>query len=470
MLTKTKKILEWSIFSFLGLVALVGAGLFSYQVAYAGKIYKNVKVANLDLSGKTKVQAEALLVKQTGTILDQEFIVKTSDQEVKVKLADTGLSLDTEKTIEECFSIGRDGTFIVQLGKLVQTFFSSKILSLEPQINQDQYNKFVSIAVAQLNSEPKDAALVVDGGQVSVVPEKDGWEVDTSGLAEQILNLASTSRSGVIEIKTKPKPAAIKSADFSEAKGQAETILAKNISFAFEGKVYSPSRIEIGNWITFPISNGKHFATLSDSNVTAYLTKIAKDFEIQKVDRKINVADNSVIEEGREGKYLDKKDALRKLKSQLGSPAISVELATYVTPPSEVKVFPNEGVVPGRFEGKYIDVDLGAQKLCTIEGQNILGCYTVSSGKPSMPTPKGTRYILNKNPKAWSSKYGLYMPWWQDMGNSYGIHELPEWPNGYKEGESHLGTPVSHGCVRLGVGPAESVYNWTNIGTPVYIH
>jgi lipoprotein-anchoring transpeptidase ErfK/SrfK len=87
-----------------------------------------------------------------------------------------------------------------------------------------------------------------------------------------------------------------------------------------------------------------------------------------------------------------------------------------------------------------------------------------------MPTPSGTRYRESKHPKAWSAKYGLYMPWWQSMGGGYGIHELPEWPGGYKEGESHLGTPVSHGCVRLGVGPAETVYNWTEIGTPVYIH
>lgn len=52
----------------------------------------------------------------------------------------------------------------------------------------------------------------------------------------------------------------------------------------------------------------------------------------------------------------------------------------------------------------------------------------------------------------------------------FGIHELPVWPDGIKEGENHLGTPVSHGCVRLGVGPAEFLYNWTPIGTPVKIY
>jgi lipoprotein-anchoring transpeptidase ErfK/SrfK len=89
-----------------------------------------------------------------------------------------------------------------------------------------------------------------------------------------------------------------------------------------------------------------------------------------------------------------------------------------------------------------------------------------------MNTPKGEFSIQNKTPRAWSNKYKLYMPYWQAITPSgeYGIHELPEWPGGYKEGANHLGTPVSHGCVRLGIGAAERVYAWTEIGTPIIIY
>lgn len=52
----------------------------------------------------------------------------------------------------------------------------------------------------------------------------------------------------------------------------------------------------------------------------------------------------------------------------------------------------------------------------------------------------------------------------------YFIHELPYWPGGYREGEDHLGQRVSHGCVRLGVGVAEDVYKFADVGTPVIVH
>jgi len=123
-------------------------------------------------------------------------------------------------------------------------------------------------------------------------------------------------------------------------------------------------------------------------------------------------------------------------------------------------------------EGKYIDLNLKSQVMTIFENGKLLDAYLVSSGKRGMPTPQGTFHIANKTPRAWSKKYGLYMPYWMALVSSgdFGIHELPEWPGGFKEGQSHLGTPVSHGCVRLGVGPAEIVYSWTEIGTPVVIH
>ncbi len=120
---------------------------------------------------------------------------------------------------------------------------------------------------------------------------------------------------------------------------------------------------------------------------------------------------------------------------------------------------------------KNIKVDVGrAQRVYYYLGETQIGSFPVSAGKASMPTPKGNFKIINKHPKAWSS-YGLWMPYWLGMGTGrFGFHELPIWPSGYREGENHLGVAVSHGCIRLGVGPAGFLYNWVEVGTPVLIY
>jgi lipoprotein-anchoring transpeptidase ErfK/SrfK len=123
-------------------------------------------------------------------------------------------------------------------------------------------------------------------------------------------------------------------------------------------------------------------------------------------------------------------------------------------------------------DGKYIDINLKSQVMTIFENGELMDAYMVSSGKRGMETPQGSFQVSNKTPRAWSKEYGLFMPYWMAMvrSGSFGIHELPEWPGGYKEGANHLGTPVSHGCIRLGVGPAKRVYDWADMGTPVIIH
>ncbi|MFZ2975538.1 MAG: L,D-transpeptidase family protein [Candidatus Moraniibacteriota bacterium] len=122
--------------------------------------------------------------------------------------------------------------------------------------------------------------------------------------------------------------------------------------------------------------------------------------------------------------------------------------------------------------GKYIDINLSAQVMSIFQDGKILDSFMVSSGKKGMDTPKMETKIYNKFPRPFSKAYGLFMPNWMALvsDGKYGIHELPEWPGGYKEGANHLGIPVSHGCVRLGVGSAKRVYDFAEVGTPVVIY
>ena len=117
-----------------------------------------------------------------------------------------------------------------------------------------------------------------------------------------------------------------------------------------------------------------------------------------------------------------------------------------------------------------IEIDLKTQTLSYYVGSVIWKEFKISSGKSSTPTPKGKFKIINKSIKAWSRTHKLWMPYWLGLNSSgIGIHELPIWPNGYREGESHLGLPVSHGCIRLGIGSAKYLFDRVEKGVEVTI-
>ncbi len=129
-----------------------------------------------------------------------------------------------------------------------------------------------------------------------------------------------------------------------------------------------------------------------------------------------------------------------------------------------------EEIEPQILEGRYIHIDISSQALFLFEDGEERGAFKVSTGKRGMDTPLGEFQVMGKSRRPWSGEYELFMPWFiQFTGQGHGIHELPEWPGGYKEGANHLGIPVSHGCVRLGVGPAKQVYDFVEVGTPLVV-
>ena len=140
----------------------------------------------------------------------------------------------------------------------------------------------------------------------------------------------------------------------------------------------------------------------------------------------------------------------------------------YIPPESSI---PKDGIEiePKIKEGKYIDISISNQVMTLFEDGIKDNSFLVSTGTYGMPTPLGMFNVRSKRRNVWSS-YGLWMPYSMNFYGGYFMHELPYWPNGYREGTDHLGMRVSHGCIRLGIGPAEYVYNWSEIGTPIYIH
>lgn len=124
---------------------------------------------------------------------------------------------------------------------------------------------------------------------------------------------------------------------------------------------------------------------------------------------------------------------------------------------------------PKRLEKKIV-INTASQILETRVSGMTIGSYTVSTGRNDW-TPKGDFEIWYKHPRAWSRSAKLWMPNWMAFdGTKFGIHALPEWPSGVKEGEESLGEAVSGGCVRLSDEDAQYLYEWAPIGTKVHIY
>lgn len=121
--------------------------------------------------------------------------------------------------------------------------------------------------------------------------------------------------------------------------------------------------------------------------------------------------------------------------------------------------------------GDLIEVSIDRQELTAWRDGAVVHRFRVSTGREGYETPTGRFKVRAKYERAWSRKWKVWMPYTLNFFQNYNIHELPHRPGSRTRiGASRLGTPDSHGCVRVGIGDAKLLYDWARIGTPVWIH
>ena len=139
---------------------------------------------------------------------------------------------------------------------------------------------------------------------------------------------------------------------------------------------------------------------------------------------------------------------------------------------TEIIAIPSRRIWEGR-KGvyKYIEVDISEQKLTAYKGGRKKNEFSISSGVGKYPTPVGDFSIwwklLHDDMKY---EYGPDHPDNYDIKNvphvmyfngAYALHGA-FWHNNF-------GHPMSHGCVNISLPNAAWLYNWADVGDPVYV-
>jgi hypothetical protein len=124
-------------------------------------------------------------------------------------------------------------------------------------------------------------------------------------------------------------------------------------------------------------------------------------------------------------------------------------------------VFAGEGTFKLRYpdagtDGKHVEFDWSRQVLALARGGKAVRIYHASSGKPSTPTVFGTFHFNRRQP----GTNHLGMVWTTYFYGGYAIH-------GYHSVPTYA---ASHGCIRVPIPNAHSIYRWLNLGDPIFVY
>ena len=106
--------------------------------------------------------------------------------------------------------------------------------------------------------------------------------------------------------------------------------------------------------------------------------------------------------------------------------------------------------------GRHVEADLSRQVIALIQGGRVRRIYPVSSGAPSTPTVRGSFKVYSKTPG--TNALGMVHSAYFHRG--YATHGYPSVPT----------YPASHGCLRVPIPDALSLFRWIRIGTRVDVY
>ena len=173
------------------LLAVVGA--LTYGVAVYDRIYPNVSIGGVEVSGQTADSAYQMLADIVGSKHEAQTITLLIAGERKdLSIEKTGIRNQAADTAQQAWSYGREGGFFARAGVVIASLFNSKEfpLNTDTYIDESAAEKFVADTAKDTAGDldvPVVASKVEETGDgIVITVGKPGQKVDTDSLSAQL--------------------------------------------------------------------------------------------------------------------------------------------------------------------------------------------------------------------------------------------------------------------------------------------
>ena len=459
----------------ISVASATGAALF---VIYTDRMLARTALAGSNVSNLALEDANAHVLAALNQLEKRPLTFKLESTKKIFTLAELGITINRQATLAQLNQFSQ-----LNFPLRMQTwrdFFRQKSLPLIFTLDEARIKTVIEQRFGIENSAT-DAALTVEKGELVVHPAKIGRSFDTARTVEKLGSYMNGEGEPTVVLTYSMSAARVSTQDAKTAKVEIEATLIP-LTLKDGETTYTISVADQYGLIAYESAQKRLNWKLDDKKLEEYLTKtIAQKHNIKMIPHTVQSSDGAVVFEGRDGTQVQVGELAMRIKATYATNTRTRESPIKI--PVKVIAFTQKTVDPeyegALYEGIYIYINLANQKLFVMEGNNKISEHLVSTGKAGLPTPKGTFYIKNKIPFAYSPLYKLWMKNWNALARNpdgsgyegYGIHGLPCFDRDCTriEGESHLGRPVSHGCVRLGLDASQYFFEKIPIGTPVVV-
>ncbi|UZQ49183.1 VanW family protein [Clostridium kluyveri] len=163
-------------------------------------IYPKVSINNIDLSGKTKTEAESMVkAAYSDEIKNKKIIVTAGDKEYELSYSNLNPKYNVSEVVNQAYSYGKDSNIF----KKYKILNSPKAVNYTLKFTYDEktVETFIDDIEKQVNLDPINASLKMEGLGFTVISEQSGVKLNKNALKKELASKIDGSVGKDLSIK-----------------------------------------------------------------------------------------------------------------------------------------------------------------------------------------------------------------------------------------------------------------------------
>lgn len=333
-LTKPQScILRWLLIlatAFFIVAALTGLSYLLFEKNYQNKIYPGVYLNGIDLSGKSREQAQYLINQKVDEISQKGIVFYTNSHRTTVfpVIASAGMDLayniidfDVEAAVEQAYLIGRQGDFLKKLQDKIRAVLYKKPIEPLCTVNEDEIKKIIAGNFSRFEIPAQDAKLIIGpDGKFKIKEETFGKTADYDNGIKRLKSNLILLDNAPIQLLTKTDYPQIYKKDCLNIEVKANKILEfaplilKYSASSSPEKKWTVDKNLLALWLELKESSKRVGRTGQEDKITIGLnSEEMKKYLLESVAPEINQEPTNAkfeIKDGRVAEFQQSKDGL----------------------------------------------------------------------------------------------------------------------------------------------------------------
>lgn len=221
-------------------VAVVGGAAYAALLQrYEETIYPRIYVNQVAVGDRTRQQAIADVGASYGAFLTAPVRLTDGPRTWQPTLAEVGVALDIDGTVERAYRIGREAGPVDNLRAVTSIPEHGLQLAVPVTFNEAAMRRYVEQLAPALNEAPIDAQLELDGSTIHVTPSRAGRVVLVDETTQRLNAQLRSLVPGEIAIAFQPVAPKLDDVAVAGARQDIERLLASELTLSLDDQQYT---------------------------------------------------------------------------------------------------------------------------------------------------------------------------------------------------------------------------------------